>query len=150
MMTKNCNEKINILLVDDTPENIFTLESILEKPNRVFLQAHSGAEALTKVNDEQIDLILLDFRMPDMDGLEVANRLRNQEHTKHIPIIFVSAVSRSERKQFRVFEEGSVDLMPKPIDMDDARTKVELFEQIHFLKKQINKPEEIKMQSILG
>ena len=136
MMNISMDEKINILLVDDCAENIFTLESILEKPTRNFLQANSGNEALLKASNEQIGLILLDYRMPDMDGLEVASRLRKHESTKNIPIIFVSAVSRSERKKFREFTEGTVDVLPKPIDMDDARTKVELFEQIYFLKKQ--------------
>jgi len=75
--------------------------------------------------------------MPGMDGLEVANMLRENDTTKHIPILFVSAVSRSERKKFRAFDEGTNDLLPKPIDMDDARTKVELFEQLYFLRKQV-------------
>ena len=139
------DEKINILLVDDSPENIFTLESILEKPTRNFIPANSGSEALMLAKIETIGLILLDYRMPDMDGLEVANQLRENDSTKHIPIIFVSAVSRNERKIFRGFTEGSIDLLPKPIDMDDARTKVELFEQIYFLRRQVAVGETVRV-----
>ncbi len=143
--TINHDEKINILLVDDSPENLFTLESILEKTTRTFLHAESGNEALMMAKIEPVGLILLDFRMPDMDGIEVANQLRDHETTKHIPIIFVSAVSRSERKKFRCFAEGTIDLLPKPIDLDDARTKVELFEQIYFLRKLVGVGESVRV-----
>ena len=131
-------EKMNILLVDDRPENLFTLESILEKPNRNFLHATSGAEALIMAKMEPFGLILLDYQMPDMNGLNVALKLRADPRTAAIPIIFVSAVSRNERKMFNGFEEGTVDVLFKPIDMDDARLKVLLYEQIYFLKKQVN------------
>lgn len=130
-------EKMNILLVDDRPENLFTLESILEKPNRNFLHATSGGEALIMATMEPFGLILLDYQMPDMNGLDVALKLRADKRTAAIPIIFVSAVSRSERKMFGGFEEGTVDVLFKPIEMEDARLKVLLFEQIYFLKKQI-------------
>ena len=80
---------------------------------------------------------------PDMNLYlkQLQQALRENDSTKNIPIIFVSAVSRNERKIFRGFTEGSIDLLPKPIDMDDARTKVELFEQIYFLRKQVAMPE---------
>ncbi len=122
--------KINILLVDDIPENIFTLEHILESESRKFLTASSGAEALLLASIEKVDLILLDFKLDDMDGIEVAKQLRSDLKTKHIPIIFVTAASKNERKKSKLFDLGTVDFLFKPLDLDETCTKVFLFEKI--------------------
>lgn len=126
---------INVLLVDDLPENIFTLEHILDNGTRKFIPAASGAEALLLASLEKIDLILLDFKLDDMDGMEVAKQLRSNPITAHIPIIFVTAASHNERKKSRNFEIGTVDFLFKPIDLDEACTKVFLFEKIIRMNK---------------
>lgn len=122
------NSQVKILLVDDIPENLLTLENIIEDDNRLLIKAFSGNEALKITMEENIDLILLDIQMPEMDGVEVAQLLRNNTKTKHIPIIFVSAIARSERPPIDVFETGTVDFIPKPLDIEETRKKVAIYE----------------------
>ena len=117
-----------ILLVDDIPENLFSLESILEEEGREFLKAASGEEALKillKTND--IDLILLDVQMPGMDGFETAQLIRGSKKTRHIPIIFVTAISKEQKNIFKGYEAGAVDYMFKPLEPTIVQSKVKIF-----------------------
>lgn len=136
-------EIIKILLVDDRVENLITLEHILEKHNREFIKVSSGAEALMFTECENIDLILLDYQLDDMTGIEVAHQLRSKPNTQHIPIVFVTALSKSERKKLSQFEEGTVDFIFKPIDIEETNTKVAVFERIVKLQRQLLKQKKI-------
>ncbi|MFN8155295.1 MAG: response regulator [Bacteroidia bacterium] len=127
--------KNTILLVDDRPENLLTLESILSEPHRTFLSATSGAEALLMCNLEKIDLILLDYRLDDMNGMEVIRELRKNNPTAHIPVILVTALSKRESPVLDEFEPGTVDILHKPLDMFEARKKVDLYEDVIQFRK---------------
>ena len=134
-LSKDIQEKLkhrvmNILIVDDRPENLLTLESIIEKEGRNVIKASGGNEALRLAIREDIGLILLDIQMPDIDGIEVAGLLRSNSKTRHIPIVFVSAVSRSERPVMSKFEEGTVDCLYKPLDLEETKMKVAFFEKL--------------------
>ena len=107
---------INILLVDDRPENLISLESILEQEGRNILKANSGEEALVIALEKDIAMILLDVQMPGMDGFEVARLLKENSHTKDIAIIFVTALSKDEKYSIQGYEEGAVDYLLKPLD----------------------------------
>jgi CheY-like chemotaxis protein len=120
-----------ILLVDDRIENLFALESILEKKNRTFIHATSGAEAIRKVAECRPSIILLDYQMPGMSGLEVAEILRSNELTWSIPILFITALSKSEYKKLQVFDEGTVEILTKPLDVAEVRNRVAVFERLH-------------------
>ena len=130
-------KQTKILIVDDRPENIFTLESILNEDHRTFLNATSGVEALLMAKLEPIDLILLDYHLDDMTGLEVARKLREDNVTKNISIIFVTALNKSERKKLNEFEPGTVDFIFKPLDLEEAQTKVYVFERISLLQREL-------------
>jgi two-component system, sensor histidine kinase and response regulator len=130
-------KQTKILIVDDRPENIFTLESILNEDHRTFLNATSGMEALLMAKLEPIDLILLDYHLDDMTGLDVARKLREDEVTKNISIIFVTALNKSERKKLNEFEHGTVDFIFKPLDMEETQTKVFIFERISLLQREL-------------
>lgn len=122
-----------ILLVDDRPENLLSLEEILLKPGRQFLKASSGNDALKQVlKQDHIGLIMLDVQMPEMDGFEVARILKSNPRTKDISIIFVTALSREEQYVLKGFEEGAVDYLQKPLDINVVRAKVNVFEQLYF------------------
>ena len=136
-------ENIKILLVDDRIENLITLEHILDNSKREFIKASSGAEALMITECETIDLILLDYQLDDMTGIEVANQLRSKPATQNIPIIFVTALSKNERKKLSLYEEGTVDFIFKPIDIEDTNTKVAIFERIVKLQHQLGDREKI-------
>jgi|CXWJ01.1.fsa_nt_gi signal transduction histidine kinase len=141
---------IKILLVDDIPENLLTLENIIEDENRLLIKAFSGNEALKITMEESIDMILLDIQMPEMDGVEVAQLLRNNSKTKHIPIIFVSAIAKSERPPLDGFQPGTVDFIPKPLDIDETRKKVAMYELLcrerHATKHYIRQSEKLAEQ----
>ncbi|MBV9988506.1 MAG: response regulator [Chitinophagaceae bacterium] len=127
-----------ILLVDDRPENIISLEEILTQPGRRFLHAGSGNEALKQVlKNEDIGLIMLDVQMPDMDGFEVAHILKANSKTKDIAIIFVTAISKDEQFALKGFAHGAVDYLHKPLDVNITRAKVNVFERLYFTQSNL-------------
>ena len=124
-------QKQSILLVDDRPENLLALERLLEDMEIDLVKATSGNEALGLVLERDFAMILLDVQMPEMDGYEVAELLQKNEKTKHIPIIFVTAVSAGEQHMFKGYETGAVDYLFKPIAPEILRSKVTVFADLH-------------------
>ncbi len=120
-------EIIRILVVDDRPENLLAMESLLESPDIVILRAESGAEALSILLLQDIALVLLDVQMPDMDGFEVAELMRSNTRTKTIPIIFVTAISKEKEYVFKGYQSGAVDYLFKPINPNILISKVTVF-----------------------
>ncbi len=113
-----------ILVVDDQPINVQLLKRKLERENLRILPAYSGKEALDVVATEKPDLILLDVMMPDMDGIEVCQRLQASEATRSIPVIFITARSSKEGK-LEGLGVGAVDYITKPIDLDETLARVQ-------------------------
>lgn len=114
----------SILIVDDKPENLYSLECMLSEPGRTILKASGGREALRIVLQEEISLILLDVQMPEMDGYEVAAMLQSTSKTRRIPIIFVTAISTEREYMLRGLNSGAVDYLFKPLDTEITRAKV--------------------------
>src|SRR5204862_37791 len=85
------NDKINILMVDDSPTNLLALESVLRAPDRNLIRAASGEEALRYLLDNEAAVVLLDVYMPGIDGLQTAELIRGRERSRDIPIIFLTA-----------------------------------------------------------
>lgn len=137
----NITEQLNeftILLVDDRPENLIALEEMLAQEGRTFIKASSGNEALRQVlKNNQIGLIMLDVQMPDMDGFEVAQFLKINPRTKNISIIFVTALSKGDQNILKGFQEGAVDFLHKPLNIDITKAKVNAFEKIHFYQQSL-------------
>jgi PAS domain S-box-containing protein len=131
------NEKVNILIVDDKANNIFALEQLLCRPERIFIRAINGKEALKTALNKDIDLIILDVQMPDMDGFEVAQILKSHKRTKDVPIIFASAEKKERRFMMQGFEEGAVDYLYKPLDPAITEAKVTVLLQLHLQKKEL-------------
>jgi PAS domain S-box-containing protein len=131
------HDKSTILLVDDRPANILALEQMLEKPDRAFLRASSGDEALKYALNRQIDLIILDVQMPAMDGFEVSQILKSNYRTKEIPIIFASAEKKEHQSIMKGFEEGAVDYLFKPLDPGITRAKVAVLLKLQMQKKEL-------------
>jgi PAS domain S-box-containing protein len=121
-MAKDIREK-TLLIVDDEPSNIKLLAAVLRDEYRLIV-ASSGSEALRlAISKKRPDLILLDIMMPDMDGYTVCRRLKNNEKTRHIPIIFITAKTEIESEN-RGFELGAVDYITKPFCVSTVRARV--------------------------
>lgn len=127
----NLQEKINILLVDDHPQNLLSLEALLDSPDYHLVMAHSGKEALKHLLREDFALILLDVRMPDLDGLETAKLIKQREQSKCIPIIFLTALHQDERQLFEGYSVGAVDYVLKPFNPLILRSKVSVFVDLY-------------------
>lgn len=128
---------VRILLVDDLPENLLSLEALLRREDVVLLKARSGDEALELLLGEDVALALLDVQMPGMDGFELAEFMRGSERTRHIPIIFVTAGTADSQRRFRGYEAGAVDFIQKPIEADILRSKVSVFLDLYRQRRQI-------------
>ncbi len=113
-----------ILVVDDQPINVQLLKRKLEREGMAVVAAYSGQEALDLVKQEKPELILLDVMMPEMDGIEVCQRLQANEETRSIPVIFVTARTSKEGK-LEGLNVGAVDYITKPIDLDETLARVQ-------------------------
>src|SRR4051794_31694985 len=124
--------RARVLLVDDDPGNLLVLEALLDDLGLDLVRAGSGEAALARVADRPFALILLDVRMPGMDGFETARRMRGRERNGHTPIIFVTAHAADEFPIVEAYKLGAVDSLVKPLVPDILRAKVtglvELFE----------------------
>ncbi len=129
------DDKIKILLVDDQPNNLFVLESILECQELILIKANSGNEALSKVLEHEFALVLLDVQMPVMNGFETAELLRGFEKTKHIPIIFITAINKEEKFIFKGYQSGAVDYLFKPVHPEILKSKVNIFLDLYRQQK---------------
>lgn len=137
-------QKINILLVDDNPSNLLSLETILEAPDRNLVRASSGEAALRYLLDQDAAVILLDVHMPNIDGMETAALIRARERTCNVPIIFLTAYDNVGNAQSaRGYSLGAVDYMIKPVDPDALKSKVAVFVEL------FRKTEQVKQQAAL-
>src|SRR5262245_42139226 len=107
--------KVNILLVDDQPNNLLALEALLEGLGQNLVSARSGEEALRRLLEDDFALILLDVQMPGLDGFATASLIRERDRSRHTPIIFLTAYERSEVQLFQGYSLGAVDYLCKPI-----------------------------------
>ncbi|HEX8618099.1 MAG TPA: response regulator, partial [Thermoanaerobaculia bacterium] len=147
------DERINILLVDDQPNNLLALESILGDSGETLVTAQSGSAALRELLHMDFAVILLDVQMPDLDGFETATLIRQRDRSRDTPIIFLTALSRSETNVFRGYELGAVDYIFKPFHPEILRSKVavfvELFRQREAFKRQAHELARVVKQNEL-
>jgi two-component system sensor histidine kinase/response regulator len=121
--------RMKILLVDDTPENLVSLEAALGGLGEDLVMAQSGKEALRHLLNDDFAAILLDVRMPEMDGFETAELIRSRPRSRQIPILFLTGY-RNEEHLFRGYDLGAVDFLFKPIVPEVLRSKVAVFVEL--------------------
>ncbi len=126
-----------ILMVDDQPNNLLALQDVLEDVDAELLTALSGNEALSLVVQHDVAIVLLDVQMPGMDGFEVATLMRKVDHSKHIPIIFLTAYDNSREATFKGYDAGAVDYIHKPIAPKVLQSKVNVFLELYQQRRQI-------------
>lgn len=127
-----------ILIVDDTPENLFSLRSLLQLHRFAVDTAASGEEALRKILRNDYHLIILDVQMPGMDGYEVAENITGYSRSKDIPILFLSAVNIDKRFITKGYDSGGVDYITKPFDPELLLLKVKTFYRLSEQQKALN------------
>ena len=131
-----------ILLVDDRSENLLALEAILQPLGHDLLSVTSGTSALKELLLHDFACIILDVQMPELDGFELAELIKQRKRSQHIPIIFVTALSMEERHVFRGYSAGAVDYIFKPIDPDILRSKVSVFVELWQKSRQLQEQAE--------
>ena len=139
--------KVNILLVDDRPENLLALEAILDPLGQTLVRASSGEEALKHLLTRDFAVILLDVQMPGMNGFDTARLIKARERSRHIPIIFLTAISKEEAYVFEGYSVGAVDYMFKPFQPDILRSKVSVFVDLYRKQEQIKYQDELLRES---
>jgi len=130
------NNVHRILVVDDSPNTLSLLTDILRDDGYKVRTASSGHEALKAVAVETMDLILLDVKMPDMDGYEVCRQLKADERSRGIPVIFISGLYESANK-VKGFDAGGVDYITKPFQFEEVLARLEIHLALHRLQKQL-------------
>ena len=130
-------EPVQILIVDDRPENLLALEALLEPLGQILVRANSGDEALRMLLTHDVAMILLDVQMPGINGFETARLIKSRERSKFIPIIFLTAISTDDAYVFEGYSVGAVDYLSKPFHPDILRSKVSVFVDLYQKGRQL-------------
>lgn len=132
------NAPVNLLIVDDVPQNLVAMEALLRRDGVNLLCAASGAQALELLLEHEVALALLDVHMPEIDGFSLAELMRGSQRSRDVPIIFLTASPNDPVRAFKGYESGAVDFLHKPIEPQVILSKVnvfiELYEQRRLLK----------------
>src|SRR5688572_16046505 len=134
---------IKILLVDDREDNLLSIETILAEDGYQFVKANSGRQALKILLKEQdFSLVMMDVKMPGLSGFETASLIYEREKLKHIPIIFITAYSYSDKKVYEGYKAGAVDYIYKPINPQLLKAKVSVFLDLYKKTRQLQLQEQ--------
>lgn len=140
------NGKVNVLLVDDRPENLLALEAVLGDISYNLIRAYSGEEALKCLMKDEFAVILLDVQMPGLNGFETAQIIKSRQKTKDTPIIFITAISKAPENVFTGYSVGAIDYIFKPFEPDILKSKIENFSLIHQTKKGLEEQTELLLE----
>lgn len=137
-MAENSNP-VNILIVDDEPGNLLALEAVLEGLGQNLVKAHSGTDALRQIMQKDFAVIIMDVLMPGMNGFEAAAMIRQRDRSRHTPIIFLTAVSKSDTDIFQGYSAGAIDYLVKPFSAEVLRSKVMVLMDLYNKSDQVRK-----------
>jgi signal transduction histidine kinase len=136
------SDRVNILLVDDQPANLLALEAMLQGLGQNLVKAESGREALKCLLTNDFAVILLDVKMPDMDGFETAALIRQRDKSRDTPIIFLTAADKTHTEAVRGYAVGAVDYLVKPVVPEFVRSKVAVFVELAKKNEQLRRQTE--------
>lgn len=144
-MSENAKEA-SVLIVDDTEPNVRLLAHVVKKEGYEVMAAFSGSDALSLIEKRKPDIILLDVMMPEMNGFEVCEYLKDQDEYKDIPVIFLSALSETDSK-VQGFNVGGVDYITKPFQREEVLARIDLHVKLKKLQAELsNKVEQLKQR----
>jgi two-component system sensor histidine kinase/response regulator len=130
---------VNILLVDDEPKNLMVLEAVLEGLGYHLVRAKSGEEALRQLIQKDFAVILLDVLMPGLNGFETAALIRQRDRSRHTPIIFLTAVGKTDEEIFQGYAVGAIDYLVKPFVPAVLRSKVAVLVDLYLKTEQVSR-----------
>jgi len=143
------NKNVNILIVDDQPQNIQILEELLRQEGFLIHSVHDGSQVLKFVQTQKIDLILLDIRMPNLNGFDTCKALKAHKDTEEIPVIMITA-SNKKQDIIKSFEAGAVDYVTYPFEATELLSRMRAYLRNHFLydelKHQIEENKRLKRE----
>src|SRR5262249_13084305 len=128
--------QVSILLVDDRPANLLALEAILDAPGRRLVRAASGERALVLLAADDFAVVLLDRRLPGLDGFQTARLIRASERSRHTPVIFLTAADGEGFPLVEAYKLGAVDYLVKPLVPEILRAKVAVFVELYEKSRQ--------------
>src|SRR6202043_3957318 len=124
-------QKVNILMVDDQPAKLLSYEVILKELNENLIKAHSGREALDQLLKNEIAVVLMDVSMPELDGFELADLIRQHPRFQKTAIIFISAVHLTDLDRMKGYQRGAMDYISVPVVPEVLRAKVSVFADLY-------------------
>lgn len=130
MLTASPPSPVNVLVVDESAEDRCVLRQMVDRPGYTIVEAASSSDALAHLARQHFAVMLVDVVMPDMDGFELAEHIRAQEHTRSVPILFVTGQGADPSQVARGYRVGAVDYLVKPLAPDIVRAKVAVFAEI--------------------
>src|SRR5208337_5457025 len=131
------SDPVNILLVDDQPAKLLSYEVILTELGENLLKATSGTEALEHLLKTDVAVVLMDVSMPDLDGFELADLIRQHPRFQRTAIIFISAVYLTDLDRLKGYQRGAVDYISVPVVPELLRAKVSIFAELHRRAQQL-------------
>ena len=143
LTASDLSDRVNILLVDDQPANLLALEAMLQGLDQTLVKAESGREALKRLLTHDFAVILLDVKMPDMDGFETAALIRQRDKSRDTPIIFLTAADKTHTEAVRGYAVGAVDYLVKPVVPEFVRSKVSVFVELAKKNEQLRRQAEL-------
>src|SRR6201997_3833805 len=130
-------ERVNILMVDDQPGKLLSYEAILSDLGENLIKASSGREALEYLLKTDVAVVLMDVSMPEIDGFQLADMIRQHPRFQKTAIIFISAVHLTDVDRLKGYERGAVDYISVPVIPDLLRAKVSIFSELHRKRRQL-------------
>src|ERR1700712_5839071 len=135
----NDRDQANILMVDDQPGKLMSYEAILKDLNENLIPAKSAREALDKLLRQEIAVLLMDVSMPEIDGFELADMMRQHPRFQKTAIIFISAVHLTDLDRIKGYQSGAVDYISVPVIPELLRAKVGVFAELHRKTRQLER-----------
>src|SRR4030081_717631 len=129
-------DKVNILMVDDQPSKLLTYEAILAELGENLIKSNSGREALELLLKTDIAVVLMDVSMPELNGFELSEIIRQRPRFQKTAIIFISAVHLTDLDRLKGYQRGAVDYLSVPIVPEVLRAKVRVFAELHRKNRQ--------------
>src|SRR6202047_4877485 len=130
-------DRVNILMVDDQPAKLLSYEVILAELGENLIKANSGREALEHLLKEDVAVVLMDVSMPELDGFELADMIRQHPRFQKTAIIFISGVHLTDLDRLKGYQRGAVDYLAVPVNPELLRAKVSVFAELHRKTQQL-------------